>query len=431
MPYNRLTDGAVLSAAQQNQNLTDLETLSKTAQGYCVLSGLTLSAGTGLSANVAAGKAAIKKLVEVAASTVNGLPPSATTYLWLRDDGAFTQTSSLTPPSGAHALLGSVTTGATSVTGVDNAIAWKGQRVEGDTQQVTGPNALAVALNATRVGVGTNAPSDELHVSGTARADAIALPERGSAPSAVANRGFLYTKDSAGATELYFRSDSGAEVQLTAAGSIPAGGYLPLSGGTMSGDVAMNAHKVSGLAAASANGDAVRYEQAVKAGDAVGGDLSGTMPNPYVASGAITAAKCAAALTDLLIDRFYTWWNSVLTLVQGNTTYVLLNSGVGAANSGSESNVQFKLYDKSFAFKNLRVVVTANGCTSASTVTLRDDGSDTTLQVTIPASTTGTFEDTSHAPSVAAGSLVNYSVAAGSGGTSLSIRSIQCEAVAS
>jgi hypothetical protein len=37
--------------------------------------------------------------------------------------------------------------------------------------------------------------------------------------------------------------------------------YLPLSGGTMTGSVAMGVNKITGLAAATANGDAVRYEQ--------------------------------------------------------------------------------------------------------------------------------------------------------------------------
>ena len=49
---------------------------------------------------------------------------------------------------------------------------------------------------------------------------------------------------------------------------------LPKSGGTMSGAIAMGSNKVTGLAAASTNGDAVRYEQAVmKAGDTMSGTL--------------------------------------------------------------------------------------------------------------------------------------------------------------
>lgn len=38
---------------------------------------------------------------------------------------------------------------------------------------------------------------------------------------------------------------------------------LPLSGGTMSGNIAMGSNKLTGLAAGSVNGDSVRYEQAV------------------------------------------------------------------------------------------------------------------------------------------------------------------------
>jgi hypothetical protein len=41
-------------------------------------------------------------------------------------------------------------------------------------------------------------------------------------------------------------------------------------------------NKITGLAAATAPGDAVRYEQAVKSGDAAAGDLTGTFPAPTV-----------------------------------------------------------------------------------------------------------------------------------------------------
>ena len=47
-----------------------------------------------------------------------------------------------------------------------------------------------------------------------------------------------------------------------------ANAALPKSGGTMSGAIAMGSNKVTGLAAASANGDAVRYEQMPVGGQA-------------------------------------------------------------------------------------------------------------------------------------------------------------------
>ncbi len=43
----------------------------------------------------------------------------------------------------------------------------------------------------------------------------VTLPELGADPSAVANTGFLYTKDDAADTELFYRDDSGNIVQIT------------------------------------------------------------------------------------------------------------------------------------------------------------------------------------------------------------------------
>ena len=43
----------------------------------------------------------------------------------------------------------------------------------------------------------------------------VTLPELGADPSAVSNTGFLYTKDDAADTELYYRDDSGNIVQIT------------------------------------------------------------------------------------------------------------------------------------------------------------------------------------------------------------------------
>jgi hypothetical protein len=48
----------------------------------------------------------------------------------------------------------------------------------------------------------------------------VTLREQGAAPSNVANKGFLYTKDVSGATELFYEDDDGTEIQLTNGGSI-------------------------------------------------------------------------------------------------------------------------------------------------------------------------------------------------------------------
>jgi hypothetical protein len=60
--------------------------------------------------------------------------------------------------------------------------------------------------------------------------------------------------------------------------------YLLVSGArALTGSLSAGGFKITGLAAATAAGDAVRFEQAVKTDDPAAGDLAGKYPNPSVA----------------------------------------------------------------------------------------------------------------------------------------------------
>lgn len=65
---------------------------------------------------------------------------------------------------------------------------------------------------------------------------------------------------------------------------------LAILSGEAAANFAMNSKKFTSLAAGSGAGDSVRYEQAIKSGDAAGGDLGGTYPNPTVDDGADSTA---------------------------------------------------------------------------------------------------------------------------------------------
>lgn len=108
-----------------NANAQHLELLSNFGGGgYAVLEGLTLSAGTGLTLNIAKGYGAIGGLVELAANTTLALPDgtNARRWLWLRQDGTLTYTLTAAPPAATVCvLLGSALVNAGAIASVDTS----------------------------------------------------------------------------------------------------------------------------------------------------------------------------------------------------------------------------------------------------------------------------------------------------------------------
>jgi hypothetical protein len=77
-----------------------------------------------------------------------------------------------------------------------------------------------------------------------------------------------------------------------------------------------------------------------------------------------------------------------------------------------------------FTLSELTIVLSTNTVTASSTLTLRKNGVDTALTLTIPTSTTGVISDSTNIASVVATDDLNLSLVTGGAGTSLTIRDI-------
>lgn len=118
--FAAVISGTPLSGTDYNDNWALAES-SLLSLGSWVVSGLTLSAGTGLSVNVAAGSAVIGAEVTASGSfTIAGLTPSSTCYLYLQQDGTGTSNTSGTQPANT-AFLGIAVTGSSTVSSVSIA----------------------------------------------------------------------------------------------------------------------------------------------------------------------------------------------------------------------------------------------------------------------------------------------------------------------
>ena len=110
----------------------------------------------------------------------------------------------------------------------------------------------------------------------------------------------------------------------------------------------------------------------------------------------------------------------------GTTTYANM---VGyRANNATEAATQLKVYD-TLTGRNLYVRVPTNSVNAATTIRTRVNGVDGNLSVSVPASTTGTFEDTTNTDSLVSGNNYNYQIVTGGGAGTIfpNTKSVQLE----
>jgi hypothetical protein len=87
---------------------------------FAVISGLAISAGTGLSLNVATGYALIDGVLEVAAQAYVVPASQARVWIWVKQDKTVVHTLTATAPSAKSLYIGSVVTSGSAITSVDS-----------------------------------------------------------------------------------------------------------------------------------------------------------------------------------------------------------------------------------------------------------------------------------------------------------------------
>ena len=147
----------------------------------------------------------------------------------------------------------------------------------------------------------------------------VTLIEQSSDPSAVTDRGILYTKDVSGVTEVFYRDSSGNVVQLTSGGKI-RGGSLSQDGSIVAAmlgsssvteakiqDGAVTTNKIgSGAVTDSKIGTGAVTEAKIGSGAVTNVKIgAGAVTGDKIQDGAVTAAKLGSGLMTVVNTAYY------------------------------------------------------------------------------------------------------------------------------
>lgn len=153
--------------------------------------------------------------------------------------------------------------------------------------------------------------------------------------------------------------------------------------------------------------------------DAVNSDsvISGDNVNASCTTGAGTITANMGAISCSFASSATGWDVRWATTRTATLSFTVGNNYLGFSgttqNSTTEATMQTRLPRQCYAHKLVARIGSNPG--AGSTIALRDDGSDTALTLTIPALTTGDFEDGANVANIAADSLVCYRLNAGVG----------------
>jgi len=141
--------------------------------------------------------------------------------------------------------------------------------------------------------------------------------------------------------------------------------------------------------------------------------------------------SCTGTVPVYGVSALYTGNNNA-TVSFAHSTYTTFNAatstfisfgGQGSGGVGVESGVKTPIRAPATS-SNMLALVTSNASTTARTLTSRKNAAAGNQTVSITASTTGAFEDTTHTDSVVSGDFFNYSI--GTGTTGSTVFSVGC-----
>lgn len=161
----------------------------------------------------------------------------------------------------------------------------------------------------------------------------------------------------------------------------------------------------------------------------------------YQAIGGAAGTSLTFSVSGILFDAAS---STILAKYVGNTGYIITSdeanyymgipsiAGNNASASGDDTDTssQFK-FKTAATLKNGAVYVSANARTSSTLIYSRINGANGNILLTIPATTTGLFEDTTHSDAISTNDLVNCLLVSGTGsGESLTVSWFGYEATA-
>jgi len=159
------------------------------------------------------------------------------------------------------------------------------------------------------------------------------------------------------------------------------------------------------------------HSDSIASGDLV--DIMWKAPSAFHAFqiSALVMAFDATGATATLLSSSDDYGTGAQGPSAASTTYFAPLAGTGGGSawfSTSEANLQ-SLVRAAGTVSNLAMAITANTSTNGLAVTFRDNGTSGNGTFTVPAATTGYFEDTTHSDSVVSGDLINITAITGAG----------------